>query len=186
MFSRLQRNIIGYLALAALVLPAAGGAPPVESRSGMVVSVDGDRIIVSGGGGGFTLKLTDSVRIWKGEDGALPGAIQLGDDLAMRGEIDADGTFVPSEIWVNITALDGVIRKIDGPVVKVDVVRNDSVRQTKLVRVSKKTMSDTDAPFERKQLKVGRVMRVIGLALNDGSVQASRITVYLDGKPLRR
>jgi len=163
---------------------AQPAAPTVESKSGIVVAVDRNQIFVNSANGALTLRMKSSVRIWKGEDGAPIDAIKPGDDLAMRGSMDSDGTFVPSEIWVNITALDGVIKKLDAPNVEIDVVRNDSIQQTKTVRITGKTLSVKDSPLKREQLQVGRHVRVIGLALEDGTIQASRITVYVGGRPV--
>jgi hypothetical protein len=156
----------------------------VESQSGIVAGIDRDQVFVTNGSGGLTLKMKGTVRIWKGEDGVPVSAIRLGNDLVMRGERDSDGTFVPSEIWVNITALDGIVKRIEGSAFTVEVVRNDSVPQVRTVKVTSKTVSGGEAPFKREQLQVGRLVRVIGLALEDGTVQASRITVYVKGRPI--
>ena len=167
-----------------LVALAQSPTPAVESRSGIVVAVDRNQVFLNSAGGGLTLKMTSAVRIWKGEDGAPLSAIRPGDDLALRGVMDTDGTFVPSEVWVNITALDGMITKLDGSTATIDLVRNDSVRQKKVVKITDKTLTDRDGPFKKEYLQVGRVVRVIGLALEDGTIQATRVTVYVNGKPV--
>jgi len=100
----------------------------------------------------------------------------------MRGVIDVDGSFVPSEIWVNITILDGVVKSVSGNVVVVDVIRNDSVSQTRSVKLSDKTLSSQDVPLRKEQVQVGRVVQVIGLALEDGTIQATRVRVYVNGR----
>lgn len=129
-----RRNFVGQFASAGTVFVLAGGsqkviraqaAPPVESKSGIVVAVDGNRIFLNNGAGGLTLKMKSSVRIWKGEDGVPISAIRPGDDLAMRGVMDTDGTFVPAEIWVNIVAIDGLLKAINGALITIDVVRNE-------------------------------------------------------------
>src|SRR5712692_4406236 len=154
----------------------------VQSKSGIVVAVDRDRVYVNSSSGPLTVKTKPSTRIWKGEFGVNVDAIRPGDDLAMRGVIDVDGSFVPSEIWVNITILDGVVKSVSGNVVVVDVIRNDSVSQTRSVKLSDKTLSSQDVPLRKEQVQVGRVVQVIGLALEDGTIQATRVRVYVNGR----
>lgn len=177
----------GVLTIAGLrpaISSAQSPARRVESKSGIVVAVDRNLIFIRTADGGLTLKLGGSVHIWKGEDGAPITAIRPGDDLAMRGVMDSDGTFVPTEIWVNIVALDGIIKKVEGSILTLDVVRNDSIAQNKVVRVTGKTLSARDVPIGKEQLQVGREVRVIGLALEDGTVQGTRINVYVNGRPV--
>ena len=189
---RTRRQFVGSLAVVSgvvvVVRSRVWGQPAstsdVQSKSGIVVAVDRDRVYVNSSSGPLTVKTKPSTRIWKAEFGVKVDAIRPGDDLAMRGVIDVDGSFVPSEIWVNITVLDGVVKSVDGNVVVVDVIRNDSVSQTRSVKLSDKTLSLQDVPLRKEQVQIGRVVQVIGLALEDGTVQATRVRVYVNGRPI--
>jgi hypothetical protein len=177
-----RRTSLILLALAAGVLRAQPKAVP-QGSSGTVVAVDRNVIFLNGGTGSIAVKTNAATRIWKGEDGVDISAIQPGDELAMRGVRDADGTFVPSEMWANITALDGIIESVNGPDVEVQVIRNYSVSEKKHIRLTTKTLSSHDL-LKREHVQVGRDIRVIGLALADGTIQASRVTVYVNGRPV--
>jgi hypothetical protein len=149
-----------------------------------VVAIDRDRVYVNNSTGPLTVRIKPSTRIWKGEFGIKVDAIRPGDDLAMRGVMDVNGSFLPSEIWVNITILDGVVNSVDGDTIVVDVVRNDSVSHTRIVRLSDKTLSTQDVPLKKEQVQIGRIVHVVGLALEDGTVQATRVRVYVNGRPI--
>jgi hypothetical protein len=164
------------------VLRAQPKAVP-QGSSGTVIAIDRNVIFLNGGSGPITVKTNAATRIWKGEDGVDIGVIQPGDDLAMRGVRDADGTFVPSEMWANITSLDGIIESVNGPDVDVQVIRNDSVNEKKHIRLTTKTLPSHDL-LKREHVQVGRHVRVIGLALADGTIQASRVRVYMNGRPI--
>lgn len=170
-------------------LTAATGEPSKGhdipwSITGVVLKTDGDVIRLNGPSGPVTVKCVRTTRVWKGEDGASVTSIRPGDEVAIRGRKSADGKVTAFEVWVNIVSLDGIIARVDGPVIDVDVVRNDSAKEIRRVRLTAKTQSSGNEPFKYEHLQVGRVVRVIGLALKDGTIQAFRIAVYVNGKPV--
>ncbi len=152
--------------------------------SGTVRATDENSLYVTTSSGLITVKFTSTTRIWKGEDGVSVKAIRQGDEVSIRGRKDVDGSLIPFEVWVNIAGLDGIIAKIEGPVIEVDVVRNDSVDEVRRVRLTGKTLSSENIPLKYEHLQVGRVVRVIGTALEDGTIQAYRVMVYVNGRPV--
>jgi len=157
-----------------------------QNKSGTVLAIDGDIIHTSSFPDPITAKFNSTTRIWKGEDGVAISAIRVGDEIAMRGFTDIDGSFVPSEVWVNIVSLDGIIASVDGPIVDVQVVPHgdDYVSEVRRIRLSNKTLSSEDIPLKYDHVQVGRVVRVIGLVLEDGTIQAYRVTMYVNGRPV--
>lgn len=83
----------------------------------------------------------------------------------------------------DITALDAVILKVDGATVTVDVIRNDSVSQIRTIRFTDATRSGTDGPLKPSSMVVGRKVRVIGVERPDGTVEATRMTIYIGRRP---
>jgi hypothetical protein len=149
---------------------------------GIAIGADVDKIYVKTGSGLLIVKPNPSTRIWKGEYGSKIDVIRPGDDLAMRGVAGPDGSFIPSEIWVNITILEGVVKSVKDNIIEVDAIRNDSVKETKAVKLTDGTLSTQDPPLRKDVVQVGRTVQVIGLALDDGSIQATRVRVYLNGR----
>jgi uncharacterized protein DUF5666 len=183
-----RREFAGRLAVIggiAFALPVRNWAQQAaHSRSGIAIAIDGDKIYVSTDSGPLTVKPKPSTRIWKGEYSSKIDVIRPGDDLAMRGVVGPDGSFVPSDIWVNITVLDGVVKSIEGTTIEVDAIRNDSVSETKTVKLTDGTLSSQNIPLKKEVVQVGRIVQVIGLALEDGSIQATRVRVYVNGRLL--
>lgn len=163
---------------------SAQSNPPIISESGTVVVTYGQSIYLSTSSGPLTVRVSPSTRIWKGEDGVGISAIRPQDELAVRGVADPSGVFVASEIWANIVSLDGVVNSVSGNNVDIQVVRNDSVSEVKRIRVTNKTVSSQSRPLKKENIQVGRCVRVIGLALEDGTIQASRLIVYVSGHPV--
>ncbi len=171
--------------LVCVILLAAGlGNLSAQSPEGTVVATDRNIIYVKTSFGPVTVRVESATRIWKGDDGVDVGSIDVGDEVSMRGITDVDGNFVPSEVWVNISSLDGVITSVHGDAVDVRVIRNDDANETKRIRLTPKTLSAQNRPLRRQDLQPGRVVRVIGLALKDGMIQASRFIVYVNGRPV--
>jgi len=158
--------------------------PSIASNSGIVVAIDGDNIYLNTSSGPLTVKTKPSTRIWKGEHGVGLSAIRPQDEVAMRGVTDFSGAFIASEIWVNIVSLDGVIGAVNGDTVDIQVVRNDSISEVKHIRLTNKRLSSQTALLKKENIQVGRRVRVIGLALEDGTIQASRFVVYVNRRPV--
>jgi len=100
----------------------------------------------------------------------------------MRGIREADGTFSPTQVWVNIVSFHGVIAAVGGDTVSVEVLRNDSRSQTRQVRLTNKTLSSGSSVLKRENVKVGRPVQVVGVALEDGTVQATQLMIYVNGR----
>ncbi|MBN8733010.1 MAG: hypothetical protein J0L64_20905 [Acidobacteria bacterium] len=152
------------------------------SESGIVVAKNQETIHLKGSSGPVTVKIKPTTRIWKGEDGADSSVIHPGDELAMRGTREADGTFSPTQVWVNIVSFHGVIAAVSGNTVSIEVLRNDSLSQTRQVRLTSKTLSSGSSVLKRENVKVGRPVQVVGVALEDGTVQATRLMIYVNGR----
>ncbi len=157
-------------------------ATETHSKVGVVIAVGGDKIYVNSGSGPLTVKPKRSTRIWKGAYGVKIDAIRPGDDLATRGVFSLDGTFVPSEIWTNITILDGMVKSVSNDWIEVDLIRNDSVSESKIIKLSANTVSSQNVLLNKSLLQAGRAVQVIGLPLEDGAILATRVRIYENGR----
>ncbi len=100
----------------------------------------------------------------------------------MRGVFSLDGTFVPSEIWTNITILDGMVKSVSNDWIEVDLIRNDSVSESKIIKLSANTVSSQNVLLNKSLLQAGRAVQVIGLPLEDGAILATRVRIYENGR----
>jgi len=152
---------------------------PIENRIGTVIATDRNTIYVTYSGGPHTVKIVETTRIWKGELGSDPSVIRPGDEISVRGVRYGDGSLIASDVWLNIVALDGIIAKVNGLSVDVLPVRGQSVDQIKHIVLTDKTLTTNNNVVKREHIQPGRHAHVVGLALEDGTIQASRFTVYV-------
>lgn len=168
-----------------LCLGAQLSAPKVlETRTGVVVATDRNIIYMTDSSGPVTVRISSSTRIWKGELGVDVSAIRPGDEIAVRGVRGADGSVVASQLWVNIVSLDGTITAVNGAVVSVREILHESLGEIKSIKLTDKTVTEQDNPVRKEDVQIGRYVHIIGLALEDGTVQATRFTVYVNGRPV--
>jgi hypothetical protein len=78
----------------------------IENKSGIVTGTDHNAIYLRAATGPIAIKTLPSTRVWKGEDSLNLAGIRTGDEIKVQGAREADGTFIASEIWANITSLD--------------------------------------------------------------------------------
>jgi hypothetical protein len=76
-------------------------AQTTENVSGIVTGTDRNAIYLRTGTGPVAVKTLPGTRVWKGSDGLDTSVIRTGDDVAIRGVREADGTFVATEISDN-------------------------------------------------------------------------------------
>ena len=177
-----RRHFVARIPVIGAALQA--NAQTIESKSGVVTGIDHNAIYLRGSTGPIAIKTGSSTRIWKGDDGVDITLIRTGDEVLARGIRGADGTFTASEIWANITSLDGVIESIDANSLTIRTIRNDETSELLRVTITEKTLASRENFLKREDLKPGRVVHVIGLVLDDGTVQASRLVVYENGRPV--
>jgi hypothetical protein len=92
--------------------------PGSSSLSGRVVRLTPGGLVVDSAGRDVDVDLNTVVDVWK-ERSVPASAIDVGDDLFINGT--AGSPFVATYVWSNIGRIDGVIRKIDGTGMLVEV-----------------------------------------------------------------
>jgi hypothetical protein len=178
-----RRHFVARIPVIGAALNRANGQP-TESKLGIVTGTDRNAIYLRGATGPIAIRTVPDTRIWKGEDGVDIAVIRTGDEVAARGNRDPDGTFIAFEIWVNITSLNGVIEWIDGNSVTVRTIQNDERSEIRQITITGKTLASRENLLRKSDLQAGRIVHVIGLSLEDGTIQASRIVVYVNGRPV--
>lgn len=190
-----RRGFVAFTLLVGGILTIMGSRPAslraqsnpslgVENKIGTVMSRDGNVIHIKCSSGPVTVKVESTTEIWKGEDGLGPSVIHPGDEISVRGVRDAEGNLLASHVWINITAFDGIIMSVNGLTVGVRPLQGETEGKIKRVTLTDKTVSLQNNPVKKEDIQAGRHVHVVGLALPDGGIQASKFTVYVNRRPV--
>ena len=118
--------------------------------------------------------LTDARTIVSG-----PSPLKPGNEISVRCEANASGKLVAVKIWANVIAFSATVRYIDGDDIEVMTSSSsDSHREEhKIVHLHPDTAFSTN----RNDVTVGQYLRVVGLEVENGGVDAaeSRFTTRM-------
>lgn len=145
--------------------------------SGRSFAADEAEIYATSNSRPLTIKLHKGQTVWKGPLGSGLTVIHPGDELILRGKTDADGTFVPSDIWCNITALSGRISAVSADAVSFMAAEPQAVTPRRVV-LTAKTLSECEGVTDGSALVVGRAVQVVGVATTDGAILATRVILF--------
>lgn len=160
---------------------------PIISVVGTVKGISGKAILVDGGTQAKTVVSDERTEFWKGKIFHDLSPVKIGDDLTARCRADASGRLVAEVIWLNIVNFFGVITQVDGGGFEMLTNRNADP-QSAYVKKKLKVTVDADTLFEAsamEDLKLGRGVQMVGLDLKNGTIMASRLTVYEGNRPVR-
>ena len=91
-----------------------------------------------------------------------------------------------TEIWANMTRISGRVSDVSGNqfrVLLVDVGGRPRGEE-KTVLVDADTVTDRDLPLSMRDVQKGRYVETIGLKMTDGTIAATRVTVFVNGRPV--
>jgi hypothetical protein len=110
--------------------------------------------------------------------------LKAGSEISARCERTGAGKLVAVRIWANVVTFSATVTYIDRDDIEVITSANsDSHREEhKLVHLHPDTAFGTN----RKDLTVGQHVRVVGLEVENGAVDAARITIYNTDMPSKR
>jgi len=159
------------LLAAILALPAlAQQSPPCAL--GSIELISPSEILMRNGP---RFLLDASTEIVKARDRSL----KPGDEVSIR--CSGIGTRKPTavKIWANVVDFRAVVRYVNPVSIEVIARPRD---ERKIVAFYPRTAFSTSA----KDLAAGQELRIVGLDLGDGNVDATRITIYNTGLPMDR
>src|ERR1035437_6904715 len=113
--------------------------------------------------------------------------------LATTLQHDAEPTIparlVAELIELNVVTFFGIITKVDGGGERFEMFTNPNADpQSGYVKKSLTVTVDSDTLFSasaQEDLKAGRDVQMVGLGLRNGTVRATRVTVYEGNRPVR-
>jgi hypothetical protein len=126
-------------------------------------------------------------KFWKGKSFHDLSHVQIGDDFSARCRADAPGKLVAEVIWLNIVNFFGIITKVGGGGFEMQT-NPKADPQSAYVKKRLKVTVDADTLFDasaKEDLKPGRDVQMVGLDLKDGTIRATRLTVYEGNRPVR-
>ena len=174
------------------VIAAVGQQPsssdqPIISVIGTVKAFAGNVISVATGTRMERVVSDGHTEVWKGKTYHDLSPVQIGDDFSARCRRDASGKLVAEVIWLNIVNYFGVITKVNGDTFEM-LTNPNAEPHSAYVKKKLKVLVDGDTIFDasvKEDLRPGRGVQMVGLDLKNGTVRATRLTVYEGKRPVR-
>lgn len=121
------------------------------------------------------------------EDGTVvhgPSPLKAGNEVSIRCQPNFSGKLIAVKIWASVVAFSATVKHVDDDDIEVITSSNsDSHREEhKVVHIHPDTAFSTN----RKDVAVGQYVRVVGLEVENGAVDAARITIYNTDMPAVR
>jgi hypothetical protein len=164
----------------------APGAPPIVVF-GAVEGISGKQVYVKSELQLFALTTDEHTEIWKGKEFHDLSPLEVGDEVIAKCRRDASGNLIAEMMRLNGVNVAAVITKVAGS--GFEVLTNPNADPQSGYRTENRIVSvDEDTLFEesaREDLRVGRNVQVIGLDLKNGTIRATRVTVYEGHRPVR-
>ena len=171
-------GMIPLLAGRGIVNAQVGTDLSVEMVHGRILSMSGTTLAVDTAAGMRPVSLVGA-RIWK-RVGAARAQLQAGDFLYARGVAMRDGLLLVTDLWANIVNVSGIIDTVVSSTTFVMQwapfgVVSDSAQTTTVTMDGGTVLNDGAAP--PRSLRVGAPVQVVGTALDEASILASRVFV---------
>ena len=174
------------------VIAAVGQQPsssdqPIIPVIGTVKAIAGNVISVASGTRMEMVVTDGNTEVWKGKTYHDLSPVQIGDDFSARCRRDASGRLVAEVIWLNIVNYFGVITKVNSDTFEM-LTNSNADPNSAYVKKKLKLLVDGDTIFDasaKEDLRPGRGVQMVGLDLKNGTVRATRLTVYEGKRPVR-
>jgi Domain of unknown function (DUF5666) len=165
-----------------LSILAFGSLAAVEEQFTVIGTVDkisGNQILVKTSRGSFPISAADKTEVMKDKIYHDLSPLKVGDEISVRCKPDAQGKLVAINVWANVVNFVGTVQDVRGE--EIEVVTN-SGNERKVVRL----YPDTAFSTSRKDLSVGQDVRIVGLDVGNGAIDASRVALYNTDVPLNK
>lgn len=164
---------------------AFGSAAAAEESTiiGTVLKVTGNSIGVKTPRGFFLIPVDDNTQVVKDKTYQDLSPLKVGDEVSVHCR-NPIGKPIAMKIWATVIAFSATVRYVSGDDIEVLTIPNaDYPREEhKILRL----YADTAFGTSRKDLSVGQDVRIVGLDVGDGAVDASRVALYNTDVPLNK
>jgi hypothetical protein len=160
---------------------AAFGQP--STVIGTIDRISGADVLIKTQAGSFTIHATDRTEVLKGRTYSDLSPLKAGDEVSVRCEPDRSGKLMAIRIWASIVTFAATIQYVNGDDIEVITNPNsDSHREEhRIVHLYPGTAFGTS----RKDIEVGQDIRVVGLDVGNGAVDAARVAFYNTDGPVK-
>jgi hypothetical protein len=134
--------------------------------------------------GSFTIYAGDRTEVLKGKTYRGLAPLKTGDEISVRCEPDSAGKVFAVKIWASVVTFTATVKHLNQDDIEVVTSPSaDSQREEhKIVNLHPDTVYSTN----RKDVAVGQDIRVVGLDLGNGAVDAARIALYNTDLPVKQ
>ncbi len=150
---------------------------------GTVLKLTEKSISVKTPRGGFLIPVDDRTETVK--DKTYPGlsSLKVGDEISVHCR-DATGKPIALKVFANVITFSATVRHVGDDEIEVLTIPNAdySREEHRIVRL----YPDTAFGTSRKDLSVGQDVRIVGLEVGNGAVDASRIAIYNMDVPVNK
>jgi len=177
-----MKLVLLILSIISLGTPAAFGQP--STVIGSIDRITASDITVKTPRGSFTIYAGSRTEVVKDKTFHDFSPLRVGDEISVRCEPNSSGKLVAVKIWANVVTFSATIKYVNRDDIEVVTSPNsDSHREEhKIVHL----YPDTTFGTNRKYLIVGQDVRVVGLDVGNGAIDAARIALYNMDLPVRK
>ena len=186
-----RRALLGTAILAPAVLPTLFSRKAFSqqtktptSKMAVVVSAQQQIIYANASDGPLTVVLGTQTQVWKGRNLQDFAEIRPGDQILVRGRQDATGRMIAANVWANIISVYGMVVGLNDSGFQILPYSPEPTGSLTSVVVDANTLGQLQERVSMTNIQKGRFVQVIGAAAQNGKIQAARVLVYVNGRPV--
>jgi hypothetical protein len=151
---------------------------------GTINRLTGGEFLMKTPRGSFTIYTNDRTEVVKGQTYRDLSPLKPGDEISVRCEPDRSGKLTAVRIWASVVTFSATIQYVNGD--DIEVVTNPNIESQREEHRIVHLYPDTVFGTSRKDVVEGQDIRVVGLDVGNGAVDAARIALYNTDAPVTK
>jgi hypothetical protein len=171
----------------ALLILTFGALTAFGQQSTLIGTIDrlaGGEFLMKTPTGSFTIHTNDRTEVLKDRTYHDLSPLKAGDEVSVRCEPDRNGKLAAIRIWASIVTFAATIHYVNGD--DIEVVTNPNFDSHREEHWIVHLYPDTVFGTSREDVEVGQDIRVVGLDVGNGAVDAARIALYNTDAPVTK
>lgn len=163
-----------FMKLALLVLSLGFLSAAVEEQFTIIGTVDKiarNQISVKTARGSFPVSIDEKTEV--------VSPLKPGEEISVRCQPDASGKLLAVKVFTTVVNVSGTVKDVRGEEIEVVTTSGD---ERKIVRLYPDTVFGTN----RSDVTAGKQVRIVGLDVGNGSVDAARVALFNTDVPVDR
>jgi hypothetical protein len=151
---------------------------------GSIDRINASDITVKTPRGSFTISAGDRTETVKDKTYRGFASLKLGDEISARCEANGPGKLRAVKVWAKVVTFSATIKYINGDDIEVVTIPTSGSgrEEHRIVHLHRDTAFST----RRNDLPEGQDVQVVGLEVENGTVDAARITIYNTDLPVKQ